>query len=438
MRLTLAVALVATVSVVAFRSVGARTNPGEAASRDSSSMSELAQRDVEITVWSSALAADSNSALALGQLAALYLQRSREGGSFSDIVVAESLARRSLANRENRNARTRVTLANALLAQHRFPEARAEAELLVKNDPDEPRYRAVLGEVQMELGDYTAAATSFAGLGRWRAHLSVAPRLARWYELTGNVSSARAILEASIAGMEQRRDVPREQAAWFRFRIAELEMRAGRLRFARRHIDAGLAIEPNDPRLLGALARVEWLSGNAEDAVELGERAIAIAPDPGTLGLLSDAYLMEGDSARAEEYRQLMSAIVASQGSTIHRAWDLYLLDHDADPAPILAIADDQIATRRDIYGQDLRAWALYRAGRGPEARDAMRAALALGTPDAALHYHAGAIQHALGDDTGARIHLERAMALNERFDPRQARHAKALLDSIARRRRRS
>lgn len=398
-------------------------------------MSELAQRDVEITVWSSALAADSTSALALGQLAALHLQRAREGGSYSDIVVAESLARRSLASRENRNARTRVTLANALLAQHRFPDARAEAELLVRNDPDEPRYRAVLGEVQMELGDYSAAASSFAGLSRWRGHLSVAPRLARWYELTGNVRSARAILEASIGDIERRRDVPREQAAWFRFRIAELEMRAGRLRIARRHIDAGLKIEPNDPRLLGALARVEWLSGHSARAIEPGERAIAITPDPATLGLLSDAYLAEGDSARADEYRQLMAAVVASQGSTIHRAWDLYLLDHDADPAPILAIADDQLATRRDIYGQDLRAWALHRAGRDADARDAMRAALALGTPDAALHYHAGAIQHALGDDAGARIHLERALALNERFDPRQARHAKLLLDSIAPRR---
>ena len=437
-RLTLAVALVATAGVVAFRLARADNAPRDAMVNDTAAMSELAQREVEITVWSAALAQDSTSALALGQLAALHLQRSREGGSYSDIVVAESLARRSLAHREIRNARTRVTLANALLAQHRFTEARAVADTLVRNDPDEPRYRAVLGEVQMELGDYAAAASSFEGLGRWRTHLSVAPRLARWHELHGDVRGARAILESSIADIEQRRDVPREQAAWFRFRIAELEMRAGRLRAAARHLRAGLTIEPNDPRILGALARLEWMSGHPDRVIELAERAVGITPDPATLGLLSDASMAQGDSNRASEYRTMMEAVVASQGGTVHRGWDLFLLDHGADPAAVLASAEEQAATRRDVYGQDLRAWALYRSGRHADARDAMREALALKTPDAALHYHAGVIQRALGDDVGARIHLERAMALNDRFDPRQARHARLLLDSIARARKRS
>jgi hypothetical protein len=42
-------------------------------------------------------------------------------------------------------------------------------------------------------------------------------------------------------------------------------------------------------------------------------------------------------------------------------------------------------------------------------------------TPDPALHYHAGMIALAMGRKPDARNHLERALALNRRFDPVQA-----------------
>ena len=44
--------------------------------------SERGQRDEQIRVWRQALAADTGSALVLGQLAALHLQRAREGGGW--------------------------------------------------------------------------------------------------------------------------------------------------------------------------------------------------------------------------------------------------------------------------------------------------------------------------------------------------------------------
>ena len=60
---------------------------------------ELAERDVQISVWHKALDADPTSAIVLGQLAALHAQRAREGGTWDDYVQAESYARRSIAKR---------------------------------------------------------------------------------------------------------------------------------------------------------------------------------------------------------------------------------------------------------------------------------------------------------------------------------------------------
>ena len=109
--------------------------------------SERGERDIQIRVWHQALDADPNSAIAMGQLAALHLQRAREGGTWDDYLKAEEFARRSLGKRTNRNASTAATLVSVLLAQHRFTEARDVATELVKRESDIPQYRATLGEV---------------------------------------------------------------------------------------------------------------------------------------------------------------------------------------------------------------------------------------------------------------------------------------------------
>src|SRR5512132_4334578 len=100
-----------------------------------SPLADLAQRDVQIATWKKALAMDPQSAMALGQLGALYMQRARETGDDQNYVVAEGFARRSVALRTNRNGATFVTLAGALLAQHRFVEADSIVTELVKNEP---------------------------------------------------------------------------------------------------------------------------------------------------------------------------------------------------------------------------------------------------------------------------------------------------------------
>lgn len=88
------------------------------------------------------------------------------------------------------------------------------------------------------------------------------------------------------------------------------------------------------------------------------------------------------------------------------------------------ASAVKEYAVRRDIFGADAVAWTALKANRIEEAQTAMEQALRLGTQDAKLFYHAGMIARAAGDETAARQHIARAIALNPRFDPLQAFHA--------------
>jgi len=71
-----------------------------------------------------------------------------------------------------------------------------------------------------------------------------------------------------------------------------------------------------------------------------------------------------------------------------------------------------ELHTRRDIYGYDLLAWALHAKGRDAEAKAAMTHALAQGTRDAQLFYHAAVIERALGDGAAASDLFARARAL--------------------------
>ncbi len=399
----------------------------------SATMSEIGERDTQIRVWKTALAQDPKSAIVLGQLAALYLQRARETGEDQNYNTSEEYARRSLALRTNRNGPTYVTLAAALVAQHRFVDAEQVAKNLVGFDPTIPQYRAQLGEIEMELGHYDAARLAFDSLYNMRTHLSIAPRLARWAEINGNTAYARKLLSDALADATTRRDLPKEQLAWFHLRVGDIDMRSGRMRSARSYFEAGLAIEPNDYRLLDAMSHLEAVEGNPKKAIEYGERGIAIKLDPATLGTIGDAYAAIGNGAQAEDYYKTMEVAVAGQPGAYHRAWSLFLLDHNRRVPEVLANVQKEIETRKDVYGYDLLAWALHKEDRDREASAAMTQARRLGTQDAMLFYHEGMIDRALGENARARYFLTKALEINRSFHPTQPREIEAVLDSIDR-----
>ena len=108
---------------------------------------------------------------------------------------------------------------------------------------------------------------------------------------------------------------------------------------------------------------------------------------------------------------------MSKQATAYHRAWSLFLLDHHRRVNEVLAKAQEELRTRKDIYGYDVVAWALHASGRDAEAREMMTHALALGTQDAMLFYHASRIDRALGRSAVAAGELAHARALDPNLD---------------------
>jgi tetratricopeptide (TPR) repeat protein len=106
----------------------------------------------------------------------------------------------------------------------------------------------------------------------------------------------------------------------------------------------------------------------------------------------------------------------------------LFLATRNRDAAEALAAITAEAESRAGVYVDDARAFALYRAGRIDEALAASERALALGTPDARLLFHAGAIRIAAGDAAGGRKLVAQALELNPGFDVTGAREARTLL----------
>lgn len=392
--------------------------------------SEIRNRDIEF--YASRVGRDPRSARDFTQLAALYLQRARETADNGDLVQAETNARHSLDLRTSRNSAAFGVLASSLLSQHRFAEALEVSRRLLAEDTTSVAARGMLGENLFELGQYDEAGKVLGTLATYKGELGIAPRLARWAELQGKPEEAWRLLEVAKEAAERRHGMPTEQLAWFHLRLGDLAFRYGHMRSAENELAEGLAIQPHDARLLAAMARLAAARGQWRDAADWGERAIAQALDPATLGLLHDAYRVLGDQRKSNEYYHAMALSVLKQPGPFHRAWSLFLLDHGREVPKVLAKVQEELESRKDIYGYDLLAWALHRSGRDREARPAMAKALALGTQDAMLFYHAGMIERALGNNETARRHLEAALETNPHWDPFHPAEARAVLDSLS------
>lgn len=390
-------------------------------------MSEIEETNESIEFYRTRAEEDRYGAAHRATLAGLYLQRARETGEFEDFRRAEAVARRSVELRTIRNSKGYRMLAASLLAQHRFAEAREVAERLVELWPESGSHRALLAQIQLEMGDYDDARRMLGSVENETENLAVAPRLVSWAEVSGRPDHARYVLHTVRDRAMERNDLPRETRAWFHLRVGVNELDHGRLEEAEEAFRAGLAIEPNDFRIVSALVRLEALRQDWTRAIEYGE-LVGDAADLETLAIIGDAHAALGDAQRAEDFYRKVEESAAEAPEPFNRQLYWFRLDHDRRVDETLAVLQDEIRVRRDVYGYDVLAWALYRSGDYNGARKAMSRALRLGTDDAGMFFRAGMIERALEDHDAARRHLEKALKLNPRFHHRHPETARAVL----------
>jgi tetratricopeptide (TPR) repeat protein len=374
----------------------------------------------------------------LNQLSALYLQRLRETGDFSDLELAKRASRRSLAIVPAvRNSAALKARAVAEFASHEFSAARDDARTLLTLDGSGTPY-ALLGDAFAELGDYRAAGDAYARLrgSVGNSDENVATRRARMALLTGENDAAKDALSTALAIEVGRSEPSRERVAWYCWQLGDASFFTGDYSTARSRYNDALAVYPGYFRALASSGRLDAAQANYQRAVAEYEQAIRALPDPTFVAELGDVYMLSEDRTSAEREYALVDVIgrlSTINGVMYNRQLSMFDADHDRKPAEAYRSAVREYSVRRDILGADAVAWTALKAGKVRTAKAAMREALRLGTKDPRLFYHAGMIARASGDRAEAKVMLERALRLCPGFDPLQSLTARKALAELER-----
>lgn len=386
----------------------------------------------QIEFWSARLGPDTQDYMTLTHLGRAYLMTARETGDAAAYARAEEALRRALSLNP-RYEPANALLGSVLIGRHAFAEAQARAADALAANPDEYQALAVLGDTALELGDYAAAADAYARLLDAAPGGPVYARLARLAWLQGRPDEAIAHMKKA-ADEALYWEIGGEELAWYRFQLGELYFNQGDLRRAARWYHEAEQAFPGYYLAAAGLGKVAAARGELDEAIGHYEPLVERLPQPGFVAFLGDLYALKGDAVAAQAQYDTVAFIhelEASQQVLYNRQVALFFANRNVELDKALAFAERELAARQDIYAYDTLAWVLYRLGRYDEAWAASDKALALGTPDAALHYHAGMIAAAQGDRAAATAHLGRALELNPYFDLLQAAAARATLEEI-------
>jgi tetratricopeptide (TPR) repeat protein len=395
-------------------------------------VASLAVLDHDIGLWTANVAKNDRDFVSATTLGTLYDARGRLTGDVGDYLRAENALDRSLAIAPAEMA-ARILHARLRQTMHDFSAALTETKAILKADPSQMQALATLGDAKLELGDIAGAEAAFATLEGTVPGPAVTARLSRVAFLRGDTAAAgalakRAFDEATAAGQTG------SGLGWYAYVAGTVAIAAGTPTDALAWFDRALVAWPDSYLALAGKARAQAALGNADAAIASYQQAIAVAPQPDSLTFLGDLYALNGNAKLAANQYATVEAIAnlaAINQQVYNRQIVLFSVNHDRDLAAALALATQELAVRKDVYGYDAYAWALLANGRSADADAAMQHALGLGTRDALLWYHAGVIASNVGDTARAKTLLEEAVSLPGALDPLSASQATAALAGL-------
>lgn len=414
-------------------SVGADDTPAGAAGL--SADADLARIRANIAFWGGRVDKNADDFVSSNQLGISEIELARSTGDVTAYLRAEAAFGLTL-KRDPTNAAALGYRGSVLVSLHRFADAAMQASAVLERRPNDPVALATLGDAELELGHIDAARDAYAKADAIAGSAATEVRLGHLAFITGDVEAAirharAAVTAADVEGANG------ERAAFYQYQLADVLISTGDRSGAATAYAAALALAPNSFLAHSGLARVAAANGQLDEAIAQLTAAIAIVPQPEFLARRGDLYLLRGQTGDAKlaaadhDTVEAIAQLAGEAAGVYDRALALYLANHGLEPARAVTLAETELAIRKDVYGFDTAAWALLQADRATEADALMQTALAFGTRDAKLLYHAGMIDAALGRTAYARTRLEAALALDSSFDPLQAARAQETLATL-------
>ncbi len=383
---------------------------------------------------------NSEDFIAYNKLASEYLRRMRETGDANYLNLANRAAESSLGILPA--AQNKSGLANLALVKyssHEFAAARDLARQLIELEPNKGYAFQILGDALLELGEYDEAERalqkmeSFGGI-QAVTKSAIEQRLARFAALKGDNNATQKHYSQALKFAESMPVPSPETIAYCNWQLGETAFARGDYKTAEARFKDALDALPDYPNALASTGKTLAASEDLSGAIEFYERAVKRLPDINFVAVLGDLYALanrDEDARRQFELVEQIARLNQSGGNLYNRALVNFYADHDLKIAEAYEMAAKEYETRRDIYGADALAWTAFKSGKIEEAQAKIKEAMRFKTADARLFYHAGMIANAAGDKDDARKFLERALALNPKFNLAQSEVCRKTLENL-------
>ncbi len=432
MTLLASTALVAVLAAALFGGVIARGDrtPAQATapSGSAAARAKLAELGIEIGGETSlesleSEAAESQSGAVFTKLGLAHLDAVATTGDASGYARAEAALNRAV-ELDATSYDALVALAALAAARHDFPTAFDLATRAERLQPMTTDALGVLGDAQLELGDFEAAFATFDRMVATKPSLASYSRVAYGREIKGDRAGA---IEAMTLAVDV--GAGSEEQAFPLLQRGNLYFALDQVALAERDYRAALAVVPEYAGALGGLARIAFSKGQVDKSVELYQRAIESSPLPEHPMELAKVLRGAGrmDEARAADALvDEFADIERANGALLDFEVAVHDLDEGSDPAVALRTIEDTWKIRKSIDTQDALAWALVKVGRCDEARRHSIGSLRFGTKSGTKMFHRAEIERCLGRTAEARTWYRKALAAEPHFSSQYVARARA------------
>ena len=366
--------------------------------------------DKEISRLQQQIRNGRNVELWLEQLGWAFVAKARECFDPGFYKLAEECAR-SIEKRNPQSQEAMLLRAHVLQNLHRFKETETLARRLVQQRGLSFDY-GLLGDALMEQGKLGDAVAAYQQMMNLKPDLRAYARAAHMRWLKGDLEGAIEAMELAVSAASPQ---DAESAAWVNTRLAFYEFQACRINEAQQRCEFALSLQSNYPPTLLLQGRILLAEGQFGEAVAVLQKAVKLNPLPEYQWTLAEALRA---ACKENEASDVETQLCQRGASTDPRTLALYLATRQESPETALRLARAELDSRSDVFSHDALAWSLAAAGKVTEAQSEMQRALAEGTQDARLFFHAGIIASQAGHFADAERWLGKASELSHLLLP--------------------
>ena len=351
-----------------------------------------------------------NTPASLEQLGWLFVAKARASFDAGFYTLAEQCAL-ALDSRQPGCAESLLLRGHALQSQHRFSEAEALARQLVAKRGLAFDH-GLLGDILADVGRVDEAAVAYQTMIDLKPDPQGYARVAHIRWIKGDLDGAVEAMQVAAHGASPH---DAESAAWMNTQLARYLWQSGKSNEADGALNIALSFQTNYAPGLLLRGRILLGATKAEDAIPLLRQAAQINPLPEYHWALAEALRA---AQREDEAVAVEMQIVAKGPLTDPRTCSLYFATRRTNTELAVRLARQELAERADVFTHDALAWALAAAGKFDEAQSHLRLALAQGTQDARLAFHATVIAAQAGKLDESGVWFEKASALRFQLLP--------------------